>query len=121
MNTYEFYFIIWIGLTTLILVYMNYRSGKQIEQKISRLERNLNLILQHLDIENPQFLPQDRKPIPFETTQKTETPQSLEDIKRIALDPARKIEALKLYRTATGAGLREAKEAIENYVKRHSY
>lgn len=120
MNTYEFYFIIWIGLTTLILVYITYRSGKRIEQKVSRLEQKLDLILQHLDIENPRFLPQDRKPVTFETTENVEIPESLEEIKRIALNPARKIEAIKLYRITTGAGLREAKEAIEEYIRRNS-
>ena len=120
MNTYEFYFILWIGVTTLILVYSNDRRGKQIEQKVNRLERKLDSILQHLDLENPQLLPQNRNSVTFETSGNTQTPQSLEYIKQIALNPARKIEAIKLYREATGAGLREAREVIEDDIRRNS-
>lgn len=109
-----------MGLTTLILVYSTHRNSKQIEQKVNRLERKLDSILQHLDLENPQLLPQNRNSVTFETTENPQTSQSLEEIKQIALNPARTIEAIKLYREATGAGLREAKEVIEDYVKRHS-
>ena len=37
-------------------------------------------------------------------------------VKEIARDPARKIEAIKAYREETGAGLAEAKDAIEAYI-----
>ena len=37
-------------------------------------------------------------------------------VKDIAGDPARKIEAIKAYREETGAGLKDAKDAIENWI-----
>jgi ribosomal protein L7/L12 len=36
-------------------------------------------------------------------------------VKELARDPARKIEAIKIYREETGVGLAEAKEAVEAY------
>lgn len=36
-------------------------------------------------------------------------------VKELARDPARKIEAIKVYREETGAGLAEAKEAVEAF------
>jgi ribosomal protein L7/L12 len=38
-----------------------------------------------------------------------------ERVKEIARDPSRKIEAIKVYREESGAGLAEAKDAIEEY------
>jgi hypothetical protein len=37
-------------------------------------------------------------------------------VKEIARDPARKIEAINIYRKETGAGLAEAKEVVEAYI-----
>lgn len=37
-------------------------------------------------------------------------------VKEIARDPARKIEAIKVYREETGAGLAEAKDMVESYI-----
>jgi ribosomal protein L7/L12 len=37
-------------------------------------------------------------------------------VKQLAGDPARKIEAIKAYREETGAGLPEAKEAVEAFL-----
>jgi hypothetical protein len=37
-------------------------------------------------------------------------------VKEIARDPARKIEAIKIYREETGTGLAEAKEVVEAYI-----
>ena len=37
-------------------------------------------------------------------------------VKQLAGDPARKIEAIQAYREETGAGLAEAKEAIETFI-----
>lgn len=35
----------------------------------------------------------------------------------MALDPDRKIEAIKLYREETNVSLKEAKEAVEDFLK----
>ena len=43
--------------------------------------------------------------------------QPLSDrVKLLASDPVRKIDAIKVYREETGAGLAEAKEAIEAHI-----
>ena len=59
---------------------------------LARIERKLDLLLEHLQVDVPDGL----------------TPQV-----RAAIAANRKIEAIKLYREETGAGLREAKEFIE--------
>lgn len=38
-----------------------------------------------------------------------------ERVKELAADPRRKIEAIKAYREETGAGLKEAKDAVEKW------
>jgi ribosomal protein L7/L12 len=40
-----------------------------------------------------------------------------ERVKQLAADSMRKIEAIKAYREETGAGLAEAKEAIESFTR----
>lgn len=41
-----------------------------------------------------------------------------EEVQRLARDPAKKIEAIKLHREQTGLGLAEAKADIENFNKK---
>lgn len=43
-------------------------------------------------------------------------PPLSERCKAVARDPARKIEAIKMYREETGLGLREAKIAVEAFI-----
>jgi ribosomal protein L7/L12 len=38
-------------------------------------------------------------------------------VQELARDPSRKIQAIKLYREQTGAGLKEAKEAVESFIE----
>jgi ribosomal protein L7/L12 len=40
-----------------------------------------------------------------------------ERVKQMALDPDRKIEAIKLYREETNASLKDAKEAVEEFLE----
>jgi hypothetical protein len=62
------------------------------------IERKLNALLRHHGVDPTQgLLLSDR-------------------VKQLAADPARKIEAIKLYREETGAGLAEAKEAVEAFI-----
>ena len=72
---------------------------RQIDGRLKQLDRRLSLILKHLNID------------PLAEVQLSERVQAL------ARDPSRKVEALKAYRQETGAGLREAKEAIEAFLK----
>ncbi|HEX4592201.1 MAG TPA: ribosomal protein L7/L12 [Gemmataceae bacterium] len=66
--------------------------------RIARIEHKLNLLLRHDGIDVTQDQPLSDR------------------VKEIARDPARKIEAIKVYREETGAGLAEAKQAVEAYV-----
>jgi ribosomal protein L7/L12 len=65
---------------------------------VARIDRKLNLILQHLNVDPSQRL------------------RMSERVKQLARDPAAKIEAIKVYREETGAGLADAKEAVEAYI-----
>jgi hypothetical protein len=61
------------------------------------IERKLNALLRHHGVDPTQgLLLSDR-------------------VKQLAADPGRKIEAIKVYCEETGAGLAEAKEAIESF------
>jgi hypothetical protein len=65
--------------------------------RLRDIERKLNALLRHHGVNPTQgLLLSDR-------------------VKQLAADPARKIEAIKVYREETGAGLAEAKEAIESF------
>jgi ribosomal protein L7/L12 len=61
---------------------------------LSRIEAKLDLVLQHAGL---KYVPYANLPAPVIA----------------ALQSGRKIQAIKLYRDATGAGLKEAKELIE--------
>ncbi|WP_162231631.1 ribosomal protein L7/L12 [Allosalinactinospora lopnorensis] len=75
-----------------LLVIMGFKMDKP-KQRIARLEHRVNLIFDHLDIEE------------FGTAQ-------LEAVGELARQ-GKKIKAIKLYREITGAGLQEAKDAVE--------
>jgi hypothetical protein len=66
--------------------------------RLERVERRLNLVLRHLGIDTAPGSPLS------------------DHVKGLADDPARKIEAIKAYRDETGAGLAEAKAAVEAYM-----
>lgn len=69
-------------------------------RQLLRLEGKLNLILKHLNLEYVDIA----IPVPLS-----------DEVKALASDPTRKIQAIKAYREQTGVGLREAKDAIEAY------
>lgn len=82
------------GVILLVLV-----SYGNLTARLRGIERKLNALLRHHGVDPSQGL-------------------TLSDrVKQIAADPARKIEAIKVYREETGAGLAEAKEAIEGLTK----
>ncbi|NXY95345.1 hypothetical protein HYE82_13305 [Streptomyces sp. BR123] len=66
---------------------------KALDRRAERLERRLGLVLDHLGIEEPE-------------------PAGLEGV-RALLREGRTIEAIKAYRSATGADLAEAKRSVE--------
>ena len=66
--------------------------------RIGRIERKLNALLRHHGVDPAQKLPLSDR------------------VKQLAGDPSRKIQAIKVYREETGAGLAEAKEAVETFI-----
>ena len=66
--------------------------------RVGRIERKLNALLRLHGADPTRGLPLSDR------------------VKQLADDPARKIEAIKVYREETGEGLAEAKEAVEAYI-----
>jgi len=72
-------------------------NGPQIERKLAAIDQRLKLIMEHLDIAEPQ-------------------PAAVPSVVQ-ELEQGRKIQAIKLYREQTGIGLREAKDAVEEIAR----
>jgi hypothetical protein len=68
------------------------RTGR----RLAAIERKLQLVIDHLGIAEPQ--------------------PAMPDVVR-ELDAGRKIQAIKAYRDATGAGLKEAKDAVDEMAR----
>ncbi|MER7463988.1 hypothetical protein [Streptomyces sp. NPDC097981] len=66
---------------------------KALERRSERLERRLGLLLDHFGIEEPE-------------------PAGLDEVRALARD-GRTVDAIRVYRRVTGAGLAEAKQAVE--------
>jgi ribosomal protein L7/L12 len=67
--------------------------------RLRRIERKLNALLRHHGVDP------------------TQDPPLSERVKQLAAEPGRKIDAITAYCEETGAGLAEAKEAIESFTK----
>jgi len=76
-------------------------SGTAGLRRLRRLEAKVDLILKQLGLE-------------YQDT--AATGGLSDDVKALADNPARKIEAIALYRQETGVGLKEAKDAVETYM-----
>ncbi len=87
---------LWVGGAALLL--MAVASWLDTKARVGRIERKLNALLRHHGVDPTQGLPLSER------------------VKQLADDPARKIEAIKVYREESGAGLAEAKEAVEAYI-----
>jgi ribosomal protein L7/L12 len=68
--------------------------------RLRRLEAKVDLILHHLGLEYTEPTPDGLSP----------------EVKALADDPSTKIRAIALHREQTGAGLKEAKDAVEAYI-----
>lgn len=75
-----------------------FQSGDE-AARLRRIERKLDLVLKHLGVEDPGDVGPDA------------------EVRRLA-DAGDKIAAIKAYRERTGAGLAEAKRAVEEYMSR---
>jgi ribosomal protein L7/L12 len=84
--------ICFFGVLTVLLVGKIYWHVIHVERAVGRIARQLGV-----DVLSPGVL-SDR-------------------VKEAANDPDRKIEAIKLFREETGAGLAEAKMAVEQYIR----
>lgn len=83
-----------VGILLVVLV-----SHGNTTARLGGIERKVNALLRHHGVDPTQgFSLSDR-------------------VKELAADPGRKIEAIKIYREETGAGLAEAKEVIESFIK----
>jgi hypothetical protein len=81
--------ILFVGIMTWIIT----------NSRLQGIERKLNALIRHHGVDP------------------TQSTLPLSDrVKQLAADPGRKIEAIKAYRKETGAGLEEAREAIESFV-----
>jgi ribosomal protein L7/L12 len=89
---YSFLFLI-----SIIMLFTIDSTVKRLDKKLKRIDLSLSLILNRMEIEYPSRI-SDR-------------------VKQIALDPERMIEAIKLYREESNSSLKEAKEAIEEFLK----
>lgn len=90
-------FLVNIGL--LVLILMALAKSQRPDEALSRVEAKLDLLLKHADLEYDPYA--NVPPLVVE-----------------ALQRGHKIEAIKHYRAATGAGLREAKEFVEEIQRR---
>jgi ribosomal protein L7/L12 len=85
--------LIWASLGILvILAVMNQIKVQHLERTVADLRRRLDAVAAHLHLEPAVTVPPEVAGL---------------------IRAGRKIEAIKVYRTATGAGLAEAKEAVE--------
>ena len=75
-------------------------SWNNTNSRLQNIERKLNALLRHHGVDPTQGLPLSDR------------------VKQLAADPARKIEAIKVYREETGVGLAEAKDAVEAFINR---
>ena len=87
------FFIIALGGSSAAWAY----SKPSDANRLFRLERKVDLILKHLGIEYTD-------------------PALSEEVRRLAVAVG-KIQAIKLHREQTGLGLKEAKDAVEAYLK----
>jgi ribosomal protein L7/L12 len=81
-----------------VLLLMALASWLDTKARVARIERKINALLRHHGVDPTQGLPLSER------------------VKQLANDPSRKIEAIRVYREETGAGLAEAKEAVEAYI-----
>jgi ribosomal protein L7/L12 len=88
-----------LGVVVFALVTIAQRLDAVLHQ-MRLLQRKADLALTHLGVQPPP----EHSPLS-------------ERVKELAADPAKKIHAIKLYREETGAGLAEAKDAVENWMR----
>ncbi|MEV5608939.1 ribosomal protein L7/L12 [Streptomyces sp. NPDC052225] len=88
-----FYFLIVLILAVSWLSSSMSLKIRGLERKVDRIDRRLDLVLDHLGITEPE-------------------PDGLSEVRALVLQ-GKEIEAIKVYRRITGAGLKEAKDSVD--------
>lgn len=92
------WWLVGLGVFVVLAILNTERQAGSMRRDVARVDRKLTLILKQLNITFDEFaVLSDR-------------------VKELARDPYRKIEAIKVYREETGAGLAEAKDIIEAFI-----
>jgi hypothetical protein len=92
------WWLVALGAIVFVAIFNTERQAGNIRRDVARVDRKLNLILRQMNISFDEFaVLSDR-------------------VKELAREPSRKIEAIKVYRDETGAGLAEAKDTIEAFI-----
>ncbi|MEU9988512.1 ribosomal protein L7/L12 [Streptomyces sp. NPDC048045] len=81
-----------LALAVLGLTFSTVSRFTRADERLVRVERKLDLVIKHLDL-------------------RAELPR-MDEVNALVRE-GKKIQAIKVYREATGAGLKEAKEAVE--------
>jgi Ribosomal protein L7/L12 C-terminal domain len=87
-----------LGMVVVFGILNAERQAGSIRRDVARLDRKMNLILEQMNISLDEHVGMSDR------------------VKDLARDPSRKIEAIKAYREETGAGLAEAKQAVEEFI-----
>jgi ribosomal protein L7/L12 len=100
----QLYWLLVVVLLLLgVVVFALFTVGQRLDailRQLLLLQRKADLALTHLGIQPPP----EHSPLS-------------ERVRELAADPAKKIHAIKLYREETGAGLAEAKDAVEKWMR----
>jgi hypothetical protein len=88
-----------MSLLDILHIFSSSESARSADVRLRRIENKLDLVMQHLGLkyEPPEF---------YGMTAEART----------LADAGQKIAAIKVYREETGAGLKEAKDAVEAYM-----
>ncbi len=92
------WWIVGLGAVVIFAILNALRVAGNVRRDVARVDRKLNLILEQMNIS-------------FD-----ESAGLSDRVKELARDPNRKIEAIKAHRDETGAGLAEAKNAVEAFI-----
>jgi ribosomal protein L7/L12 len=92
--------MVYVGLGVIVLMGL-LASYADTSARVRRIEYKVNMLLRHAGLDPAQGFPLS------------------EQVKDLARDPGRKIEAIKVYREETGASLKDAKDAVEAFIEQY--
>lgn len=91
----------WVGIIVPLVLVWAWWLSISLDRRLRSIERNVSVLLRHFSID------------PFAVA-----PPS-DEVKLLAADRARRIEAIRLYRQETGADLKAAKAIIDALARRN--